>query len=123
MANESYNPFGSVVASSTKHSELQIDYGISKVYKTQKTEDMMGILNSAVGDFTERPLQIMIREIAKNLLIFTPIGWVVLLVIIGRKYKGKFNYAWSKFWSKKPLKTIETKAKNFSIIKYVESLI
>lgn len=59
--------------------------------KNKQDEDIKDILNSAVGDFTERPLQIMIREIAKNFLIFTPIGWIILLVILGRKYKGNLS--------------------------------
>ena len=102
MANSTNNPFGSATAhtknpfgAATGHTVQKVNFStnlnLGSRHKNQE-EDMAAILNSAVGDFTERPLQIMIREIAKNFLIFTPIGWIILAVILGRKYKGKINF-------------------------------
>lgn len=103
MANSTNNPFGSATAhtaknpfgSATGHAIQKVNFSKKLNYgqhhKNQDSEDMAEILSSAVGDFTERPLQIMIREIAKNFLIFTPIGWIILFYILARKYKGKVN--------------------------------
>ncbi len=111
MTPPTSNPFGSMTASPGKvdfsaNSGFKLNnntnfYNNSKgntsgnasnhAKKNNDEEGIKDILNSAVGDFTERPLQIMIREIAKNFLIFTPIGWIILLVILGRKYKGNLN--------------------------------
>lgn len=91
MSNTTYKPFGTVISGTTEETiDFSVDAGFK--YKDKNAEDMRDIFNSAVGDFTERPLQIMIREIAKNFLIFTPIGWIVLLFIVCRKYKCKLNY-------------------------------
>ncbi len=89
MTPSTYKPFGSMTVSSAGTVDFSVDSGFK--YKPQEEEGIKDILNSAVGDFTERPLQIMIREIAKNFLIFTPIGWIILLYIVGRKYKGKLG--------------------------------
>ena len=109
MANSTNNPFGSATSHSTNnpfgsatgHAIPKVNFsakpGSNSYNRNQDPEDMAGILSSAVGDFTERPLQIMIREIAKNFLIFTPIGWVILLFILGRKYKGKINFSFESF--------------------------
>lgn len=91
MTISTYKPFGTVITNSQNAVDFSTDAGFKFVSKSKGQEDMAGIINSAVGDFTERPLQIMIREIAKNFLIFTPIGWIILLYIIGRKYKGNLN--------------------------------
>lgn len=118
MTPPTSNPFGSMTSSSAGKVDFSAKTTFSvnnnNFYKTSNNgggnssshkkpsntsssknqdEGMMDILNSAVGDFTERPLQIMIREIAKNFLIFTPIGWIILLFILGRKYKGNLNSA------------------------------
>jgi hypothetical protein len=101
MPTSTYKPFGSVITNSQGSVDFSADAGFKFVSENKPNknkyhndqEGMMDIFNSAVGDFTERPLQIMIREIAKNLLIFTPVGWIVLLFIIARRYKGKLSYA------------------------------
>ena len=93
MTISTYKPFGTVITNSQNQVDFSKDAGFKIVSKTKDQECMSDIISSAVGDFTERPLQIMIREIAKNFLIFTPIGWIVLLYIIARRYKGKLNYA------------------------------
>ena len=99
MTSSAYKPFGSVITGASGSVDFSANSGFKfnggAVQTQTNQEDMKDILKSAVGDFTERPLQIMIREIAKNLLIFTPIGWIVLAVIIGRKYKGRLNYAYA----------------------------
>lgn len=111
MANSTNNPFGSATGHTTKNPfgsttghvipkvnfSTNINTGLND--NRHDAEDMAEIFNSAVGDFTERPLQIMIREIAKNFLIFTPIGWIILLYILGRKYKGKINFKFENFSS------------------------
>ena len=102
MANYSQNPFGSATlqsatnnpfGSATMSSKMDISADLAFINKNKNKEAVVDILNSAVGDFAERPLQIMIREIAKNFLIFTPIGWIILLFIIGRKYKSDLGNA------------------------------
>ena len=92
MTVSTYKPFGTVITNAPNNVDFSTDAGFKFVSKN-KEENMSDIINSAVGDFTERPLQIMIREIAKNFLIFTPIGWIILLFIIGRKYKGNLKKA------------------------------
>ena len=89
MTGTTYKPFGSITTGYSEKVDFSVNSGFQ--YKPQEEEGIKDILNSAVGDFTERPLQIMIREIAKNFLIFTPIGWIILLYIVGRKYKGKLS--------------------------------
>ncbi|MBQ3819520.1 hypothetical protein II810_03645 [bacterium] len=100
MSNSTNNPFGSATAHSTNNpfgsatahlNKIDLSADLELIKKNRESSSMKDILNSAVGDFTERPLQIMIREIVKNFLIFTPIGWVILLYIIGRKYGWKLN--------------------------------
>ena len=98
MTTSTYKPFGSVTSGSvdfSANSGFVFNGGLSQKQSEKKNqnpqEDMKEILKSAVGDFTERPLQIMVREIAKNILIFTPIGWIIFLYIVCRKYKGKLS--------------------------------
>lgn len=101
MANYPQNPFGSATLQSTNNpfgsatmsSKIDISKDLAFINKHKNQESVTDILSSAVGDFTERPLQIMIREIAKNFLIFTPIGWIILLFIIGRRYKSDLSSA------------------------------
>lgn len=96
MTQSTYKPFGSITVSSSGTVDFTVNSGFQyKPQQQQQEEGVRDIINSAVGDFTERPLQIMIREIAKNFLIFTPPGWIILMYIIGRKYKGKLNYAFA----------------------------
>ena len=92
MTGTTYKPFGTITTGVSEKVDFSVNSGFQ--YKPQE-EGVRDIINSAVGDFTERPLQIMIREIAKNFLIFTPPGWIILMYIIGRKYKGKLNYAFA----------------------------
>lgn len=98
MSGSSYKAFGSLTSNSNikPKASSKVDFSSKSNYNfvsQQQTasEGMADILNSAVGDFTERPLEIMIREIAKNFLIFTPIGWIILLYMLGRKYRGKLS--------------------------------
>lgn len=98
MTTSTYKPFGSVTSGKVDFSAdsgFVFKGGVNQKQSENKNqnsqEDMKEIFKSAVGDFTERPLQIMIREIAKNILIFTPIGWIILLYIVFRRYKGKLS--------------------------------
>lgn len=84
------NPFGSMTNMNNK---IDISADIATINRNKNKEAVMDVLNSAVGDFTERPLQIIIREIAKNFLIFTPIGWIILLFIVGRRYRKNLSSA------------------------------
>ena len=103
MTSSTYKPFGSVTTGGTVDFSVNSGFTFNGGTSQNKTfykgenpksqEDVKEIFKSAVGDFTERPLQIMIREIAKNLLIFTPIGWIILLVLICRTYKGQLKDA------------------------------
>lgn len=97
MNHNSYPQFGSMLTPSAEvdfSAKSGMDF-YNKNFHNRNRKDNEGIAEiwgSAVGDFTERPLQIMIREIAKNFLIFTPIGWIILLFIVGRKYKSNLSY-------------------------------
>ena len=82
------NPFGSMTNMNNK---IDISADLAIINRNKNKEAVMDVLSSAVGDFTERPLQIIIREIAKNFLIFTPIGWIILLFIVGRKYRKNLS--------------------------------
>ena len=84
------NPFGAAMSCK---SNMDISADVEMINRNKNKEVMMDVLSSAVGDFTERPLQILIREVAKNFLIFTPIGWIILLFIIGRRYKSNLGNA------------------------------
>lgn len=94
MTSNTAQPFGSLIQNNTS---ATIDFSKNSGFKlkNKESDDIKTIFQSAVGDFTERPLQIMIREIAKNILIFTPIGWIIMFYMIGRKYKGKLNYSFA----------------------------
>ena len=104
MSNETFKSFGALTTHSNEKSNpfgnTNINSNMNFIAKynnkNNNTDDIKDIFNSAVGDFTERPLQIMIREIAKSFLIFTPIGWIILLFIIGRTYKNKLNHSYTK---------------------------
>ena len=99
MTTPMYKPFGSMTSGSVDFSTdsgFVFNGGMSQIQtdnskKDNSPENVKEIFKSAVGDFAERPLQIMIREIAKNILIFTPIGWIILMYIVCRKYKGKLS--------------------------------
>lgn len=104
MTNSTNNPFGSATShnnknnpfgSATGHCVQKVNFNtnLTSISNNKKEEGVAEIFNSAVGDFTERPLQIILREIAKNFLIFTPIGWIILAILLGRKYKGKVNFS------------------------------
>lgn len=84
------NPFGSMTNINNK---IDISADLAIINRNKNKEAVMDVLSSAVGDFTERPLQIIIREIAKNFLIFTPIGWIILLFIVGRRYRKNLSSA------------------------------
>ena len=101
-SHSSNNPFGSVTSYSSNNPfgtamssmpNIDISADLAIINRNKNKEAVMDVLSSAVGDFAERPLQIMIREIAKNFLIFTPIGWIILLFIIGRRYKSNLSNA------------------------------
>ncbi|MBO6087057.1 hypothetical protein J6P92_01755 [bacterium] len=104
MTNYSNNPFGSVTTSeylsnnpfgsvTLNMNKIDISADLEIINRNKNKDAVMDVLSSAVGDFAERPLQIMIREIAKNFLIFTPVGWIILLFIIGRRYKSNISSA------------------------------
>ena len=106
MTSSTYKPFGSVTSGSvdfSANSGFTFNGGFTQTQNQSQTdtlnssEDVKEIFKSAVGDFSERPLQIMIREIAKSFIIFTPIGWIILMVLVARRYKGNFSLVFKNF--------------------------
>ena len=61
MSISTYKPFGTVITNAQTSVDFSTDAGFKFVSKPKDQEGMADIINSAVGDFTERPLQIMIR--------------------------------------------------------------